>query len=84
MVETIEDWLKDADGVVIECEEGGDINPHTLVSVTPLYAEGKNGSASGQRDITLKEALKINKKQIAKGDKLIAFLNSRVGKKIFD
>ena len=79
----IEDWLKDADGIVIECEED-DINPHTLVSVTPSYVEGTTSSGGGQRTMTLQEALKINKKQIAKGDKFIAYLNSRIGKKIFD
>lgn len=78
-----EDWLKDADGIVIECEED-DINPHTLVSVTPTYMEGTKSSGGGQRIMTLQEALKINKKQIAKGDKFIAYLNSWIGKKIFD
>lgn len=79
-----EDWLKDADGVVIECEDGGNIDPYTLVSVTPLYTRAGVHLAGGQRHILLKEALKINKRQIAKGQKLIDYLNSRIGKKVFD
>ncbi len=79
----IEDWLKNANGIVIECEEDN-IDPYTLVSVTRLYIEGKTSSGSGQRSMTLQEALKINKRQIAKGDKLIAYFNSRKGKEIFD
>ena len=83
MTETTEDWLKDVDGIVIECEEDN-INPYTLVSVTPLYMKGKTGSAKGQRNMTLEEAFKIDKKQIARGVKLLEYLKSRIGKKVFD
>jgi len=79
-----EDWLKDADGIVIECEED-EINPHTLVSVTPLYMEGKRHTGDGgQRNMTLQEAFKIQKRQIVKGQRLLDYLKTRIGKKEFD
>ena len=83
MNKEVEEWLKDADGIVIECEEDN-ISPNTLVSITPMYVRVGKHSASGQRNVTLEEALKIDKKQIAKGENLISYLNSRIGKKIFD
>ncbi len=79
-----EDWLKDADGVVIECELEEDINPYTLVLVVPLYTQTPENPSNITKSMTLQEALKIDKRQVAKGDKLIAYLNSRIGKKPFD
>ena len=76
-------WLKEADGIVIECEEEN-INPYTLVSVTPLVMEGKKSSSGGQRTMTLQEAFKIPKRQVIKGQKLIDYLKTRIGKKEFD
>jgi len=84
MVKEVETWLEDVEVIVIECEEKGDIDAYTLVSVTPLYMEGEDGSASGQRQMLLKEALKINKRQVIKGQKLRDYLNSGVGKSLFD
>ena len=78
-----EDWLKEADGIVIECEED-EINPYTLVSVTPFYEKRMAQGTGGQRTMLLKEALNIDKRQITKGEKLISYLQSRIGKKIFD
>ena len=46
MDKEIDDWLKDADGVVIECEED-EITPYTLVSITPFYE--KSGERTGRR-----------------------------------
>lgn len=83
MNKEIEEWLKDADGVVIECEEE-DITPHTLVSITPFYEKSGKHQAEGQRTILLKEAFKIERRQIVKGQKLIDYLSSRIGKKEFD
>jgi len=83
VVEESNDWLKEADGIVIECEEE-EINPYTLVSVTPFYTKKADSSVDGPRNMTLQEALNIKKRQIAKGENLIAYLHSRIGKKIFD
>ena len=78
-----EDWLKEADAIIIECEEEY-INPHTLVSVSSYNTKTKEHLINVRKSMTLQEAFKINKRQIAKGDKLIAYLNSRIGKKEFD
>ncbi len=78
-----EDWLKEVDGIVIECEED-DINPHTLVYVAPFYTKTPKNSSNITKSMTLQEALKINKRQIVKGDNLINYLKTRIGKKIFD
>jgi len=81
-----DDWLKGADGIVIECEED-EITPYTLISVTPLYIEGVKipKGSGGQRTMMLKEALKINKKFVVKNSpKLIDYLKTRIGKDIFD
>ena len=81
-----EDWLKGADGIVIECEED-DITPYTLISVTPLYIEGVKipKGSEGQKTMILKEALKINKRLVVKNSpKLMDYLKTRIGKDIFD
>lgn len=83
MDKEIDNWLKDADGVVIECEED-EITPYTLVSITRFYEKSGKHLASGQRSVLLKEAFNIEKRQIVKGQKLIDYLNSRIGKKEFD
>ncbi|MBU2616967.1 MAG: hypothetical protein KKB79_03245 [Nanoarchaeota archaeon] len=78
-----EDWLKEADAVVIECEEE-DISPHTLVLVRPFNTKTQELLANIGKQMTLQEAFKIEKRQIAKGDNLISYLQSRIGKKEFD
>ena len=80
-VKTAEAWLKDADKVMIESEEDGKINPNTLVSITPVYLEGRSGSASGQKFMPLKEAEKIKKEQIVKGKKLMDYYQAIIDKK---
>ena len=78
-----EDWLKEADAIIIECEEDN-ISPHTLVSVSPFNTKTNEHLISEIKSMTLQEALKIDKKQILRGDKLINYLKSRIGKKEFD
>lgn len=77
------DWLNEADAVVIECQED-DINEHTLVNVTPFNTKTQELLINYREEMLLKEALKINKRQIAKGDNLINYLKTKIGKKIFD
>lgn len=77
------DWLKEADAIIIECDED-DISPHTLVSVSPYNTKTKEWLKFQKESMTLQEALKLDKKQIAHSNKLIEYLNSRIGKKIFD
>lgn len=76
-------WLKEADAIIIECEED-DINPHTLVSVSPFNTKTNEWLKFEKENMTLQEALKINKKQIVHSNKLIEYLKTRMGKKIFD
>jgi len=81
-----DDWLNGADGIVIECEEDN-ITPYTLISVTPLYLKGVKipKGSEGQRTMMLKEALKINKRLVVKNSpKLIDYLQTRIGKDVFD
>ena len=77
------DWLKETDAVIIECEED-EINPYTLVSVSPFNTETNEWLKFEKESMTLKEALKINKRQIIHNDKLKEYLKTRIGKKIFD
>ena len=76
-----EDWLKEADAIVIECQEDS-INEYTLVHVMPFNTKTNELLIDRREEMLLKEALKINKRQIAKGDKLIDYLGSQIGKKI--
>ena len=78
-----EDWLKKADAIVIECQEDS-ITEFTLVHVMPFNTQTQEILIDHREEMLLKEALKIKKRQIAKGEKLISYLNSRIGKKIFD
>lgn len=78
-----EDWLKEADAIVIECEED-DITPYTLVSVSPFNTKTQEHLINMTKNMTLEEALKINKRQIVHSDNLLAYLKTRMGKKIFD
>ncbi|MBS3091765.1 hypothetical protein J4217_04955 [Candidatus Pacearchaeota archaeon] len=77
------DWLKEADAIVIECEEE-EITPYTLVLVSPFNTKTQEHLVNVRREMLLNEALNIPKRQIAKGQKLIDYLSSRIGKKIFD
>lgn len=74
------EWLDEADAIVIECEEAN-INPHSLASITPFYDKTIPKIKGGQKIMTLKEAFAINKRQIAKGQNLIDYLKTRIGKK---
>ena len=78
-----EDWLKEADAIVIECQEDS-INEFTLVQVMPFNTKTNELLINYKKEMILKEAFKIKKRQIVKGDKLIAYLKSRLGKKEFD
>ncbi len=78
----IKEWLKEADAIIIECEEDT-ISPHTLVSVSPYNTKTKENLINLRKNMTLKEAFKINERQIVKGNRLIAYLKSRIGKKEF-
>jgi hypothetical protein len=78
-----EDWLKESDTIVIECQEDS-VNEYTLVEVMPFDTKTNELLIDHKEIMLLKEALKINKRQIAKGNKLIEYLRSRLGKRIFD
>ena len=66
----------------IECQEDI-INEYTLVNITPFNTKTNELLIDHKEEMLLKEALKINKRQIAKGNNLINYLKSRIGKKIF-
>jgi len=82
----VDNWLKGAEGIVIECEEE-DITPYTLVLVTPLYekrAKSSKGSG-GQRTMMLNEVLKIKGRVVVKNSpKLLEYIQTRIGKEMFD
>ena len=81
-----DDWLKGADGIVIECEED-DITLYSLVLVTPLYTEGAKSPRGngGQRTMTLQEASKIKGRLVVKNSpKLLEYIQTRMGKGMFD
>ena len=78
-----EDWLKEADVIVIECQED-EISEFTLVHVMPFNTKTQELLINHRKEMLLKEALKIKKRQIAKGDNLINYLKRRIGKKMFD
>lgn len=81
-----DNWLKGADGIVMECEED-DITPYTLVLVTPLYTEGTKSprGSGGQRTMILKEAMKIKGRLVIKNSpKLLEYIQTRMGKGMFD
>ena len=77
-----EGWLKQADAIMIECQEDS-INEYILVHVMPFNTKTNELLINDRKEMLLKEALDIKKRQIAKGDKLINYLKSRIGKKIF-
>jgi hypothetical protein len=81
-----DNWLDGADGIVIECEEE-DITPYTLILVTPLYSKGEKSpkGSGGQRTMVLKEAMEIKGKLIVKNSpKLLEYIQTRMGKRMFD
>jgi hypothetical protein len=82
----VDNWLKDTEGIVIECEED-EITPYTSILVTPLYKEGVKSpkGSDGQRTMILKEIMKIKGRLIVKNSpKLLEYIQTRMGKEMFD
>jgi len=82
----IDNWLKGSDGIVIECDED-EINQYTLILVTPLCEVGIKSQkrSGGQRTMILKEVMKIKGKLIVKNSpKLLKYIQTRMGKEMFD
>ena len=79
MNERTKNWLKNADAVIIECNEDN-INDCSLVSVSPYNTQKSEWLINTKREMLLKEAEKIKKRQIVKGKNLIKYYQSQIKK----
>ena len=80
-MEKTKDWIDKSDAIMIECDEDV-IDELSLVFVSPYNTKTKAWPINLKRTMLLKEAEKINKKQIVKGDNLIKYYQSKIDKKI--
>jgi len=78
-MEKTKDWLKDADAIIIECYED-EVNEHSLVDVTPFNTKTKEHLINVRREMILKDAEKIKKRQIVHGDNLMKYYQSQLNK----
>ena len=71
-MEKTEDLKKESDAIMIECDEEV-IDENSLVSISPFNTKTKEWLVNDKKMILLKEAEKIKKKQIVKGNNLIKY-----------
>lgn len=78
--EKTEDWLKKSDAIIIECDDDV-VNEYSLVSISPYNTKTKEWLINSKKEVILKEAEKIKKRQIVKGDNLKKYYQSQLKNK---